>query len=102
MSNNLYIPNLQFYIEQLSDSFNIEYEVLKEAIHHAALTRPTGEVKENSYNKDPFNTLESDPEFNKRFSKIKTFLDSKAKADFQWLINRAYFVGYQNGGEDGN
>lgn len=97
--SEIYIPSQQFYIEQLSDQFGIEVDILKDAIHQAALTRPTGEDK--SFD-PPFNTLETDPNFTKKLQAILPALNHEQKINLRWLINRAYFTGYKDGGIDGN
>lgn len=96
--SEIYIPSQQFYIEQLSDQFGIEVDILKDAIHQAALTRPTGEDKSLK----AFNALENDTDFANKIKSIFPALDHQQKINLRWLINRAYFTGYKDGGIDGN
>jgi hypothetical protein len=39
-------------------------------------------------------------DFVERLEFVTTFLNSQAKMDLRWLINRAYFSGYSNGETD--
>lgn len=55
-----------------------------------------------SYKNEPFNALETDPNFIEKLQAILPALDHEQKIDLRWIINRAYFTGYQNGGTDGD
>jgi hypothetical protein len=49
---------------------------------------------------DDFKTLELQTEFSKKFAKLVSVLKTHEISDLRWLINRAYFTGYKNGGKD--
>lgn len=56
---------------------------------------------DKDYQDEPFNTLETDPAFIERRDRLcKVLGESTLKSDLAWLINRAYYVGYQNGLKD--